>query len=139
MNFAELLLAVISFGSFLSQPPVYAYNFSWHTRGPAVVQEQARGSWTVEKRLNDLAPVKIVNDSLGVDLTAKSAVVIDKASGAVLWEKNKAEVRAIGSLSKLVSALVLLQHNPGWDQTLTITSADRAAGGSGGGGAVSVQ
>ncbi len=129
MNFAEILLTVISFGSFFSQPPAYAYNFSWHTRGPAIVQEQARGSWTIDKQLNAQAPVKIANDSLGVDLTAKSAVVIDKASGAVLWEKNKDEVRAIGSITKLMTALVLLENNPGWEQTFELTAQDRTNGG----------
>jgi D-alanyl-D-alanine carboxypeptidase (penicillin-binding protein 5/6) len=43
-------------------------------------------------------------------LTAKSAIVIDARSGAVLFEKHAQQRRAIASTTKLMTALIVLQH-----------------------------
>src|SRR3990167_6362232 len=47
-------------------------------------------------------------ESLGVVTSAVSAIVVDKGSGQVLFEKNTGEVRPVGSLTKLLSAAVFL-------------------------------
>ncbi len=71
-------------------------------------------------------PQKIVNNSLGVAVTAEAAIVIDKNSKSVLWEKNADDSRAIGSISKLVTAMVVLQRQPDWQQWVEIIPADMA-------------
>jgi hypothetical protein len=55
-------------------------------------------------------------------LTAQSVIVKDESSGAVLYRKNEYERRPIASLSKLVSALVLLDTHMEWNNTLSATT-----------------
>lgn len=72
----------------------------------------------------DLAPVKLVSTSMGVVTSAQSAIVVDRASHKVLFEKNVAEPRAIGSITKLMTAFVFLQTNPELDAPATLISED---------------
>jgi D-alanyl-D-alanine carboxypeptidase len=69
-------------------------------------------------------PVKRVSTSMGVVTSARSAIVIDRASGAVLFEKNISQPRAIGSITKLMTAYVFLQSNPDLDAPATLTGED---------------
>lgn len=57
-----------------------------------------------------------------------SAVVFDEQSGYRLLDYNADEVRSIASLTKLMTALVFLDHNPGWDKTITIEEKDLRGG-----------
>jgi len=74
-------------------------------------------------------PHKIDNKSLGVKISAVSAASMDKNSGIILWQKNSSEKRSIASITKLMTALVFLDHNPGWDSQITMESADEVSGG----------
>jgi D-alanyl-D-alanine carboxypeptidase len=49
-------------------------------------------------------------DSLGVELSAKAALVWDEKSGKILYEKNAGERRPIASLIKLLSALTVRKN-----------------------------
>lgn len=66
--------------------------------------------------------------SLGVKVTAKSFVVVEPKTGAVIYEKNSQEKRSIASLTKLMTALTFLDFNPGWDKEYTITTTDLRIG-----------
>ena len=71
------------------------------------------------------APQAVENpESAGVKVTAKSALAVDAESGKILFEKNPQEVRSIASITKLMTALVFLEHNPGWDKEITMTESD---------------
>lgn len=70
------------------------------------------------------APVKKRIESIGVDVTAKSAVVIDLASGEVLFSKDSDVAYPIASLTKLVSVSTLLDQKLNLDEKITITKAD---------------
>ncbi len=61
-------------------------------------------------------------------LAAKSAVVFDADTGQRLFDLNGDEIRPIASLTKLMSALVFLDHNPGWDTSITISQEDVRGG-----------
>ncbi|MBT3231091.1 D-alanyl-D-alanine carboxypeptidase [Candidatus Uhrbacteria bacterium] len=65
-------------------------------------------------------PVKVDLDSYGIVTTAWSAVVIDDSSGAVLFQKHPDALRSIGSVTKLMAALVFLEQNPDLSQTVTL-------------------
>ena len=76
-----------------------------------------------------LTPQRLATASLGIETTAENILVVDEASAKVLYTKNSGAVAPIASLTKLLTALVFLDHNPGWDKTVTIIQADQRAGG----------
>lgn len=59
-----------------------------------------------------------------IEINARAAIVIDGESGTVLYEKNADEVLPIASLSKLVTAAVFLEQNPGWHEVASLTPAE---------------
>lgn len=70
-------------------------------------------------------PIKKTNDSLGVKISAKSALVQDVKSKKILWSKNKDEVRSIASITKLMTGLVLAEIKDfNWEKEITIIDSD---------------
>ena len=80
------------------------------------------------KTLFPSAEVVILEDVPGT-LTAKSAIVIDNDSGSIVFEKNTDEVRPVASLTKLMTVLVFFDHNPGWNEIITMKKSDYVGGG----------
>ncbi len=66
-------------------------------------------------------PFKKDQSVCNVSLTAAAAILMDDKTDAVLFEKNADTVRPLASISKLMSALVLLDLNPDWKKTVEIT------------------
>ncbi|OGY47510.1 MAG: hypothetical protein A3J62_03305 [Candidatus Buchananbacteria bacterium RIFCSPHIGHO2_02_FULL_38_8] len=79
--------------------------------------------------LGNPGPTRIINNSLGVETTAKSVLAIDETSGTILFSKNHNQILPIASITKLMTVLVFLDNNPGWDKTVTISQEDQRAGG----------
>lgn len=67
--------------------------------------------------------------SLGVNVSAQSVLVVDDKTNKILYDKNSQEVRSIASLTKLMTALVFLDYNPGWDSSVKISDLDYRDGG----------
>lgn len=79
--------------------------------------------------------------SLGADLisfnteAAELTLAADKAyvqsldNRAFFYTKKADEVQPIASITKLMTALVFLDHNPGWEEVYTITKDDSIEGG----------
>lgn len=61
-------------------------------------------------------------------LTAQSYLVIDKQSGAVLLQKEPQKVWPPASLTKLVTALVVLDRNPKLLKSIAMAKTDEAGG-----------
>lgn len=74
-------------------------------------------------------PYRKNNNSLGMAVTAEAAVIVDKKSKAVLWQKNSDQARPLASITKLITAMVFLEHNPGWDKIVTMEKSDYREGG----------
>ncbi len=74
-------------------------------------------------------PYRLNNQSLGMKVTAQAALAVDQKSGAVLWQKNARQQRSLASITKLATALVFLENNPGWETEVTIQKSDYRAGG----------
>jgi len=74
-------------------------------------------------------PQRLYSDYLGVKISAKSAVAVDATSGKILYKKNEAEVLPLASITKLMTALVFLDYNPGWQTEWSTTPSDRRNGG----------
>lgn len=77
---------------------------------------------------NNQRVMPILTDSQKVDTNSLSAVVYDEKSKYKLWSKNENEIRSIASLTKLMTALVFLDHNPGWETVIQITDEDHRDG-----------
>ncbi len=60
-------------------------------------------------------------------ITADSGVVIDTASGSVLWERNTDTALPIASLTKLMTALVFLDMGIPLENEVTVEEADASA------------
>lgn len=75
-------------------------------------------------------PVKVDLDSHGIVTTAQSALVVDRDSGTVLFQKHPDEVRSIASVTKLMTALVFLEQGPDLSQIVELApELDYVAGG----------
>ncbi len=74
-------------------------------------------------------PKKISEDSLGVRLTAPAAALVDADSGAVLFSQGQDRVVPIASITKLMTAMVLLDADPDWEQPVAIAAEDQDKGG----------
>lgn len=61
-------------------------------------------------------------------IQARSAIVLDEQSGYRLLEFAADQQQPIASLTKLMTALVFLDHNPGWNKTITINNDDLRGG-----------
>jgi D-alanyl-D-alanine endopeptidase (penicillin-binding protein 7) len=60
----------------------------------------------------------------GDTLSAKGVIVKDVKTGVVLYAKNEYEARPIASITKLMSALVLLEKGPEWDRVVEVSPDD---------------
>jgi D-alanyl-D-alanine endopeptidase (penicillin-binding protein 7) len=76
-----------------------------------------------------VGPRKIDPASLGVKLTAPSAALIDTRSGEVLFSQGDDRIVPIASITKLMSAMVILELQPDWKKSVTIESGDNALAG----------
>lgn len=61
---------------------------------------------------------------LGPEISAASAVVVDVASGAVLFGKRPYGVRPLASVTKLLTALTVVRDRPDWDARIAVIPAD---------------
>lgn len=64
----------------------------------------------------------------GVEISAQSAIVIDRASGAILYEKEATAQRTVASLTKLMTSLVALDRIPDLSTEVTIQPGDHRGG-----------
>jgi D-alanyl-D-alanine carboxypeptidase/D-alanyl-D-alanine endopeptidase (penicillin-binding protein 7) len=59
-----------------------------------------------------------------VSLGSKHAILIDEASGRVLFQKNASDIVPIASLTKLMTAMVVLDAHLDMEEPITITEDD---------------
>jgi len=74
-------------------------------------------------------PVKVEPTSIGVVTSAVSAIVVDRETSTVLFKKNSDVPRSIGSITKLMTALVFLETDPDLSAPAAIESGDLRYGG----------
>jgi len=74
---------------------------------------------------NNIFPLKKINDSLGVKVSAKSVLVQDLNSSKILWSKNGKKIRPIASITKLMTTIVLLESEGiDWEKEVVINKED---------------
>jgi len=74
-------------------------------------------------------PIGLTIYKLDVKITAKSAIAVDAKTGTILYKNNSQEIRSMASITKLMTALVFLDHNPGWQKEIFTIASDRRNGG----------
>ena len=78
---------------------------------------------------NFLLPRKENEENERFSLSTGCGVVLDNISGFVLFNQEADKKVSIASITKLVTALVFLNHNPGWESIYQIRPQDRVEGG----------
>lgn len=73
-------------------------------------------------------PYKIENTS-DFETEATSGLAMDLTNQDILFAKNSDQLWSIASITKLITAMVFLDRNPGWDKTYEVKKADRREGG----------
>jgi len=76
------------------------------------------------------APTKTEKRNLGAVVSAKKFAVIDLRSGFILTQKDGNVQQPIASLTKLMTALIVLQANPDWQKTVEMEEFDETVGAS---------
>lgn len=74
-------------------------------------------------------PRKTDLTAVGLETFAQSVVVFDADSGALLYVEEPDTVRAVGSISKLVTAMVFLDARPNLSSYVTVVPEDFVGGG----------
>jgi len=87
-----------------------------HNNASAVINNDAKII-----KLNPKAPI--------LSLAADKSAVLSATDRTFFYCKNADTPQPIASITKLMTALVFLENNPGWDTTYTITSGDQIQGG----------
>lgn len=64
-----------------------------------------------------------------VNIEATKAVLYDPKADVFLYEKNADDLQAIASITKLMTALVILDQNPNWQEVHEMKNIDRREGG----------
>ncbi|MEY4744681.1 MAG: D-alanyl-D-alanine endopeptidase precursor [Candidatus Parcubacteria bacterium] len=76
-----------------------------------------------------LPPAKKDPNRLGIETSSRAVMVADWKTGASLFEKNADAPQSIASVTKLMTALVFLDHDPDWQAVVEITGRDQRPGG----------
>ncbi|HUT22015.1 MAG TPA: serine hydrolase [Candidatus Bipolaricaulota bacterium] len=130
---------------FLSKPVLLSLKFQGDSRQPKSLYffDKSRQIWRALKsetrwddnRINAWSPVPaasivVLEDTTDYqpELTAESAISIDAKTGEILYGKNIDQIRPIASISKLITALVFLDHNPGWGDRANFVESDNVGG-----------
>jgi D-alanyl-D-alanine carboxypeptidase len=82
-----------------------------------------------EARLPDSPDLQSTQVKSAPEIEARSFAVLTDEGHIWLAEKNSTNRQAIASITKLMTALVFLDHNPGWEVDYTIKREDLVNGG----------
>jgi len=78
---------------------------------------------------SSIAPPERINpENIGVEVTAEKYVALDVTSGKILLQKNVDSVQPVASITKLMTALVILDHVKDWNQTVEMEANDETVG-----------
>ena len=78
---------------------------------------------------DNIKVIKLNPNAPEISILADKSAVLSADDRVFLFDKKSDEVQPIASISKLMTALVFLDNNPGWDTTYIITDADKIEGG----------
>lgn len=94
-------------------------------RAAARAREQARLRQV--RALQEAMTPRFKADATGAmvpDVRAAAAIIFDPQTGQVLWEENGQDKRSIASITKVMTAAVVLEDEPDLDRTVVIHRSD---------------
>ncbi|MCD6471274.1 D-alanyl-D-alanine carboxypeptidase [bacterium] len=68
--------------------------------------------------------IQSINQSFGIKNTAKSVLVVDLDNNYLLYQKNPNKILPIASLTKLMTAVILLENHPSWEKEVIYEEID---------------
>lgn len=95
----------------------------------AEVNEAAYRSLLPQAENRDASPVLEHGAVPAPELTAQAAAVFDVKSKKVLYEKNPERLSSLASITKLMTALVVMDQKPDFSEEYVMQSEDRREGG----------
>ena len=78
---------------------------------------------------NDLKIISLNPSAPEIRVAADKSAVLSLNDRVFFYTHNADETQPIASITKLMTALVFVENNPGWDTTYTITASDQVEGG----------
>ncbi len=99
--------------------PAAIVTHSYETLNTQATAQRVATSPRAVAQIPPYAPMPSANSSLDLNQDNKAALLYDTASSSVLYEKNAESKLPIASITKVMTALVILQ-NHSLDETLTI-------------------
>lgn len=134
---SSLILTSVLFSLELNVDPISAREESLDDSIILSVEEQApiiteigssNNTLPVNEEIAEPDPV-LKSDAPDLNLTVKGAVAIDVASDKIIFNQAAEMILPIASITKLATALVFLDNNPGWDNIYEIKADDKVNGG----------
>lgn len=126
-------VAIFVFFAFLLGISIFVHNYYEQPIGEIVEVQQADVDPEKDRKLqevlakrNDIVtrpiykPVKKEGAEELVVENAHAAIVLDAESGTILWEKNSTEKRSVASITKLVTAMVVIDRMRDIDEVITV-------------------
>ena len=83
---------------------------------------------SVRNNQKESMPIKINSENIGVKVSAKRFAAIDLASGQLLLQKDSNLRQSIASITKLMTALVILDQKPDWQKEVVLNKDDETIG-----------
>lgn len=78
---------------------------------------------------DDLKIITINPQAAEISVAADKSAVLSVNDRVFFYTKNADAIQPIASITKLMTALVFVENNPGWDTTYTISASDQVEGG----------
>lgn len=78
---------------------------------------------------NNFETIKLSPSALELNLVADKGAVLSADGRTFFYQKNSEITQPIASITKLMTALVFLDNNPGWETSYTIDADDKVEGG----------
>jgi D-alanyl-D-alanine endopeptidase (penicillin-binding protein 7) len=95
---------------------------------PLNVYSEGSNFFNIASEEHAVAPERINPDNVGVKVTAQKYLAIDLASGKMLLGKDINAVQPLASITKLMTALVIIDDNPKWQKKVEMTESDETVG-----------
>jgi D-alanyl-D-alanine endopeptidase (penicillin-binding protein 7) len=95
-------------------------------RRPRTTAAQRRAAATAREMADTVVPRYKVDASgdLVPDVRAAAAIILDASTGEVLWEENSLSQRSIASITKVMTALVVIEGDPDLTEQVRIVRGD---------------